>query len=220
MIVWCDRVLCFLLCLLIFVVAAAPAAVSLLGGVAVLCFLLKKAAVLRTAWQGASTPATRWSTLHAALRLKFQAPVVEWLCVAFVVATFCSVLISLYPHLSYSAFAAKTIFTVFFFMMMQEVFQTPVRVRWFAGLFFLSAVILCLDGVWQLSGHPDIFKQLVVTDGRMKSSMKHPNDLGAYLIFIILPLAVLAIQKCRSFIRQKSLAGALQMFLSVGAACA
>ncbi|MBF0485459.1 MAG: O-antigen ligase family protein [Candidatus Omnitrophica bacterium] len=180
-----DRFIFVSLCLLIFVLPATIAGVSIFSALAILFFLLKKVFVFQKAWQSACGP-LRWKKAVSALVLPGYFPSrVFWTLMAFVAVCFLSIFWSVVPSLSVKAFFGKTLKVVIVFLAVQESVTTPKRKMWFLSCFLVSAFILCLDGLWQrIMGH-DVFRHVVLGDGRVNASLNHPNDLGAYLILAI-----------------------------------
>jgi hypothetical protein len=177
---WLDRLTFFFLCVLIFVLPASIAGVSIFSILAILLFLAKKISygILRQ-----RELARLWPVRTRAVMLPFG---------LYILIAAISIFFSSDPQQSISAIFGKVLHGVVLSLVVMDTLITQKRFRIFLGVWLTSAFVLCLDGLWQLSSSGDLFKNNPIIEGRMSASMRHPNDLGAYLI-VVVPVAFMLI---------------------------
>jgi len=105
-----------------------------------------------------------------------------------------SVFLSCDTQLSFRAFLGKILQSVLLFFVLIGTLSTRRRIYIFLMWFLASAVILSLDGFWQIFAGWDIFKHNTLVQERVCASMRHPNDLGAYLIIVLPLMLMIAVQ--------------------------
>ncbi len=202
MIFWCDRLMYFSILALMASLPFAKAGVKIASGLAILFFLLKKAAQLKQAL--ALPAASRSPALREACILPFRAAASEYGASAYLAVCFLSLFLTHFFKPTFRAFFGKTLEVIFLFIIVQEVLNSPRRIRWFLGIFVTAAVVLSLDAFGQLAFGRDLIRGFPLLLGRVCATMKHPNDLAAYLINIILPVGVMAGGAGQAFFKHKS----------------
>ncbi len=124
---------------------------------------------------------------------------------------------------SLKGFVGKSLQSVFLFLIAYGSVTSLKRIRILITVLLVSAGIIGLDSLGQYFWGNDFFVQASMSLGRVTASFKHPNDLGTYLLVMILPtLALVFIEgekffKVRSFRRGFHLLG-WSIFLGVLAA--
>ncbi|MFC1510380.1 O-antigen ligase family protein [Candidatus Omnitrophota bacterium] len=189
---FCDKAILVCLCLLIYFLPISIAVVEISSALAFLFYLGKRGSAFYLDAQGGKlkTQGASWITK---IRLFFGAfkPIKNCLnkpLFILFVAYLISVFFSQSPAESLKGFFGKFVQNVFIFIAFLEGVNSKKRLRIFLSVFFISAVVVCANGVFQfftqsgfIFGHPRI-------DGRLMSCLRQANDFAAYLIVIILPL--------------------------------
>jgi putative inorganic carbon (HCO3(-)) transporter len=186
---FCDRVIFFSLCAVIFFLPASIAYLDSFAALAAFFYLLKKAVHTFRAWPYKAS--------------QFNLP--QWTC--FIWRSFyprenclnlplrfltlsiaISVLFSQYPGLGLMAFFGKFVKSLFLYFSFLEVFNDRRRIHIFLGVFLLSAFIAALSGVVQhftgrdfIKGHVIATENFVSTQ-RITSTFFGANGFGAYLL--------------------------------------
>lgn len=180
--VFFDRAMFVLVCLLLFFLPATNAVVESASAAAILVFILKRFTLKASAFK--ALPA--WPVLLPLLLF------VGWSGVSAVWSSF--------PVLSLKGFLGKTLQGAFLLLISYEMLSSRKRFCIALVVFLVSAALISMDGVWQVFSGYDIFVHAPFTDGRAMAAFKHPNDFGAYLLFVILPVIVLTVMTgVRSF---------------------
>jgi O-antigen ligase len=159
-----DRAIYVSLCLLVFVLPATIAGVSIFSGLAILFLIIKRGTAFRRPGSSPGLPGS------VALPLTI-----------FVLVCFISIFISMRPDLSMRAYVGKVLKVAALLIAVYEVMSTARRRQWFLRCFLFSALILCLDAFWQMLTGFDVFRSVPIVSGRVSAAFNHPNDLGAYL---------------------------------------
>jgi O-antigen ligase len=187
---------------MVFILPASIAGVKSFGSLAILLFLIRMG--VQAAEASRMARGQRFEAVRKAWGLSVTAPAVEVMAGAFILICLCAVFISQYPGLSFIALAGKIFFAASLLVVTHEILVTPARILWFIRILLLSAGIICLDGIWQwVTGH-DLLRHISFDMGRINASMRHPNDLGAYLLFVILPVAVIFFSFLADLLKQRT----------------
>ena len=104
-----------------------------------------------------------------------------------------SVIKSQVPELSVRAFINKILEQCLLFSSFIECMKTKKQIYRFLCFYFLSALVVGLSGFVQYATGQDFLRGNEIADGRISSSLRHANDLGAYIlitypIFLLLGL--------------------------------
>ncbi|MBF0594474.1 MAG: O-antigen ligase family protein [Candidatus Omnitrophica bacterium] len=191
-----DRGIFLLLCFLVFFLPSSNAIVQIFSGLLIFFYLVKKFCIERVAG--------RLATFDRA---------VFWPLLLFLGWALLTVFISHYPVLSLRAFVGKLMKVAGLMVITYEALNSCRRINIFIGFLLTAAMIIVLDSLWQMySGH-DFFVHSLYISGRVMASFKHPNDLGAYLVFMILPALVLVFVFCAETFKQYS---GLKVFRAFG----
>jgi len=107
--------------------------------------------------------------------------------------SFISIFTSQFPAESIRGFFGKVLQSAFIYFTFIECINSKKRLKIFLYVFFISCVLICINGLYQyFIGKGFIFEHLVY-EGRISSSFRHANDFAAYLIIIIPVLYYLSI---------------------------
>jgi hypothetical protein len=171
-----DRLIRFSFYALIFFLPISIALVETFSGFAIFFFLIKRIVILRQKKFEIFRPVP--SFLNRPLAI-------------FVLATFLSVIFSQHHQLSIVAFFGKTLQGVLLFIVFLEVFNEVKFINNFLLFWASSALLTCLSGFSQYLFHFEFLRGNEMSEGRVSSSLRHANDLGAYIITVCPILFVL-----------------------------
>lgn len=163
---WFDCASFLCLCGFILVLPMTIAGVEIFASLACLFFLLRKI-----------VGSCRGEACGTAIPLKVLVPALVFLAVCAI-----SIFYSEAPRLSLRAFVGKSFLAVLLFLVVPSIVATRRRLSFLLGCFFTSAVVLACDAFWQLWSGADLFYRTPLIGDRVSAAMRHPNDLGAYLI--------------------------------------
>jgi len=111
----------------------------------------------------------------------------------FIFICFLSVLNSQFIVFSLKGFFFKLLQWTFLYFVFIEVVTTRKQLRIFLTAFFISAMIVIVDGFVQSLTGRDFIYQHILWGGRVSASFRHPNDFGGYLIIVSLMLLTMTL---------------------------
>jgi len=112
---------------------------------------------------------------------------------AYLIICFVSIFFSSNIKISSRAFFAKTIQSLAFFLVVAETLNTDRRVKNLISVFFASALLLGIDGIFQHFTHKDFIRNRPYYGlPRIHATFSTSNDFGCYLTAII-PFALISI---------------------------
>ncbi|MFA5357114.1 MAG: O-antigen ligase family protein [Candidatus Omnitrophota bacterium] len=159
-----DNIILFSLYALIFFFPVSKALIEVTSTIAIICFIIKK--LLRRD----GLPST-----------SLNLPIFIYLAVCFV-----SVFTSSNFQISSRIFWGKVIQEILFFFVVADILSDERRMRNFIYIFFLSAAIVGIDGIYQYFTHKDLLRNRPdLGIPRIYASFGTPNDFGAYLITLL-----------------------------------
>lgn len=150
-------------------------------------FFTKRIVLFFLAWKDRQTaisaPGPR---VHQVLArsLKPASTFLSWPVGMFILFNGVSIIFSHDRSLSLNGFFGKIIQSTFLFFIFTEVIRTPRRIQTFIVLTLAAAALTVTNGLIQYRTGWDVSHQKSLVDGRIVSWFNHPNDLGAYLIFL------------------------------------
>jgi putative inorganic carbon (HCO3(-)) transporter len=100
----------------------------------------------------------------------------------FLLCNLISILISRYPGLSVKGFVCSVFQEAILFFALGECLRNKKRIQIFTFSFMLSIALVTINGLIQFFLGTDFIYGHSLGQGRVMSSFKHPNDLGAYLV--------------------------------------
>ncbi len=107
-------------------------------------------------------------------------------CLLFVAAGILSVIFSQIPLRSLSNLFFEFLQNILFMCFFVETFQNRRQIVTIIKIFFASMTLVGINGLWQFyTGEGFILKRSLVQEVRIMSTLKHPNDLGAYLMLML-----------------------------------
>ncbi|NLE64484.1 MAG: hypothetical protein GX606_01030 [Elusimicrobia bacterium] len=171
-----DRLIFFFLCMLVFVLPASKAGVSIFSVLTILTFLIKKGAQAVVYLRSSPRPAWRFDPRAGRLLIALA---------AVVIINLLAVVWSELPDQSLKAFLSKVLEHVFLYLAAREVLGSSRRLKTLVGVLIVSAGILSVDALFQFFSGTDIFKDLPLVEGRVTASFSHANGLGAYLVIAL-----------------------------------
>ncbi len=189
-IAWCDRTMAFSLYALIWFIPISIAFVESFFGLALLAFWIKRlfqiSLTLKNSSQGRGLTLSHRIQLFISLFVPVESVLNRPIAV-FILAGFLSIFVSEYKALSIQGFFFKLLEWTFLYFIFIEAINHKRRLKIFIGVFFLSALLICINGlIQQITGREFIWGSEMGL-GRVSSSFRHPNDFGGYLV-VVLPL--------------------------------
>ncbi len=169
-----DRAVFVLLCALAVVLPVSTAGVEICGAAAIFLFLINRG--ITGCRQGGAAGAM------GAVPLRLVIPLVFFLGICGL-----SILWSVDPKLSLRAFGGKSIGAALLLVTAAGTLTSRDRILRFSLCLLASAFVVAMDGGWQLWQGHDLLRGEALLRGCVSASMNHPNGLGAYLIFALLP---------------------------------
>ncbi|MGE0268337.1 MAG: O-antigen ligase family protein [Candidatus Omnitrophota bacterium] len=185
----CDLTIFCALCGMIWFIPISAALVEWMFGICLIAFLIKRSLSYRQ--QYAQTDSTNQSPRGGqSLKsvLKYLKPADNHLnkpLFLFVLAAVLSAVFGIRPSVSFQSIVFKVLqnlFTAFFFV---EAVNSRKRLKIFLGIFLASIMLININGIYQYIVREDFIRHRVVTDGRVLSSFRHPNDFASYLTVVI-----------------------------------
>lgn len=180
----CDKTAFFSICALIYFLPISIALVEWFVALPVMCFCIKKLTDL--VFRLGSLRKNKWRKDKLKYCLKALVPINNFLTapvMGYVFICFLSIFISSYPQLSTKAFFGKVLERVFLFFVFVESVNTKRRIKRFSVFLLISVGLICLNGLFQSVYAQGFIRGFTINDGRIASSLKHPNDFATYLIF-------------------------------------
>jgi len=105
----------------------------------------------------------------------------------FLGVAFATIFVSYAPAHSIKGFIFKTLQGAFTCFMVMEAVNTKKRLKIFMSVFFIAIAVTAVNGLYQYITEEGFLRHRLFLDGRVTSSFRHANDLGAYLV-IALPI--------------------------------
>ncbi|MBI3314513.1 MAG: O-antigen ligase family protein [Candidatus Omnitrophica bacterium] len=119
----------------------------------------------------------------------------------FIAAVVLSVVFSQHHHLSVVAFVGKTLQGLYVYSAFLEVFTDAGSVDNFIFVWFASALITGSSGLFQYFFGHDFLRNTALVGNRVSSSLRHANDLGAYIVAVC-PLLLVLLLHWKAFCMQ------------------
>jgi len=185
----CDKIMAFSFYAMIYFLPISIALVEIFTVLALLAYIGKRSYVLyghlhANPRDGASLPFGQ-KILHF---LKAYQPIPNPLnkpIAIFLSVTFLSVLFSQYPSTSFTGFLGKILQSAFLYFNFIECIRSRKRLRIFFVILFISSMLICANGIYQVTIGAGFIHGQPFFNGRMYSSLRQSNDFGAYLITFI-----------------------------------
>jgi len=115
----------------------------------------------------------------------------------FVLINLLSVIVSQYPGLSWQGFVCKLLQGTLVLCGIVDGIKTRKRIGILVFIFCLSSLVVGSNGIYQYFKGVGFIQGREVLQGRLRSSLKHANDFGGYLI-VVLPLVLSLLLWCLS----------------------
>ena len=183
---WCDKTMAFSFYALIYFLPISIALTEIFSTLPLICWFLKRGACFHQSLKRNSASIRSFFSKFAFFFKSFK-PVNNYLTVPiafFLFFNLVSMLLSHHRAVSLEGFLGKTLQSAFIYFTFIECINSRKRLKLFFKAFFISATLICINGIYQYCLgsefiHGNIF------NGRISSSLRHPNDFGAYLVVII-----------------------------------
>jgi hypothetical protein len=184
---WSQRVSVFSFCALVYFLPISTALVEVFSSIIISVFFLRRIFIISQPSSGAAgvswkPPAT---FLNAFIYFYFLANLV-------------SVLFSHHLALSLQGLIFKVLEGVVLFFAFVENFRDRKTLLIFLSVFLIGITLIVVNGTFQALYGKDFVLGLIKVDGRVRSTFKHPNDFGTYLISITPWLLLLAMIQGRN----------------------
>lgn len=188
-ILWCDKAMAFSFYALIYFLPISIALSETFTALALIWYLLKRATIFLVDLKGKDLS---WLSLSFSKNpilffLKRFKPIDNHLNIPvtlFLVVSFISAVLSQRSSVSWSGFLGKTLQSAFIYFNFIECINSKKRLKIFLSVFFVSCTLVCINGIYQsIMGKGFIFGHEHID--RVRSSFRHANDFGAYLIIVI-----------------------------------
>lgn len=186
-IAWCDKITVFSFYALIYFVPISTALVEILSGFIITAFFFKRGAFFyiksRKIGKG-----HKENSVFGRIRDSFK-PVPTYLnkfIGFFMLVNFLSVVFSHYPGLSIKGFVCRLFQGVVLFSTFVECMATKKQIKTFVNVYLISATLVVSNGLAQYFQGRGFVHGHLLSNGRVLSSLNHANDLGAYLIVVIM----------------------------------
>ena len=179
----CDKKAFVSICALIYFLPISIALVEWFVALPVLCFCIKKLIEVVFRIYEAGKNKVRKDKIRYCL--KGFLPVNNFLAasvMAYAVVCFLSIFVSSYPQLSTRAFFGKILERVFLFFVFVESVNTEKRIKRFSLILFISAGLICINGLYQSVFAQGFIRGFSMMEGRLTSTFNHPNDFATYLL--------------------------------------
>ena len=194
---WCDTVMVFCLCAAIYFVSISIALLEIFSYIALVFYFLKRTIIMGVETRRGKIGWRRLSFLGKLRQfLRAYKPIENCLnrpITVLLIFSFVSVLTSQYPAVSWKGFLGKPLAHAFLYFNFIECFNSRERLKKFLTVFFASASVVSLSGLYQSFFGRDLIFGHIAYDGRISSSFRAHNDFGAYLILVIPVLLSLTI---------------------------
>jgi len=212
----CDKAMFFFLCVLIYIISISSSIMEWAFGLAFIAFLIKREAFLFHNLME-YLQRTEGSSFKKGIEVFFKSfkPVGSSLnlpIAVFLGVAFATIFVSYDPAQSIKGFIFKTLQGALTCFMVMEVVNTRKRLKIFIGVFFISIALTTVNGLYQYITWEGFLRHRLFLDGRITSSFRHANDLGAYLV-IALPVLYCLLRFFRLPKKHNQLPGTRRNFL-------
>ncbi|MBP9855446.1 MAG: O-antigen ligase family protein [Candidatus Omnitrophica bacterium] len=184
----CDLIIFGALCGMIWFVPISSAGVEWMFGICLITFLTKRCLCYRQELADTKTSKLIFSRKNFLSALSYLKPVGNPLnkpIFVLVLVALLSAIFGVRPYVSIPAIITKLLqdtFTAFFIV---ETVNSSKRLKIILGFFLASIFMINIDGMYQYVTQTDFMRGRVMTDGRLSSAFRHPNDFASYLIVVI-----------------------------------
>jgi putative inorganic carbon (HCO3(-)) transporter len=181
-----NGIVVFFYCLLIYFLPISIALTESLAGFVIVSFLIKKVLLNIHDIRDLPGPVT-WQAKRRVIveSLKIPAGNLNKPVVFFLLASLLSVFHSQYFTLSLVAFLGKIMEGYFLLFSFADCFKTKQHIRNFIAVYLVVTLLMGINGVVQYITHTEFVRGTPLILGRISSSLRHANDFGAYLLFVI-----------------------------------
>jgi len=134
-----------------------------------------------------------------------------------------SVLISHYPLLSLQGFFCKLVQGVFLYFSFLESIVSKKQLKIFINIYIISITLISLNGLAQFFTGKGFVHRQTLMDGRVMSSLNHPNDYGSFILIAAIVVFTLFLAMAGLLKKRESLKAcdlrmtrSTKLFLQVG----
>lgn len=175
---WCDKALAFSCYALIYFLPISIALTETSSGLVIFFYLLKRGALFFHGPRTGSFSGPLFISSFKPAGNCLNKPVAVFLIINFI-----AVITSQFPRVSIEGFVGKVLEGAFTYFAFVEGISTKKRIKVFLGVFAVSLLLICVNGLYQyFLGHDFIHGQIFA--GRVFSSFRAPNDFAAYLVVV------------------------------------
>ncbi len=186
----CDTAVFYYACGLFYFLPISTGLTEWGSGLIIVTFFAKKTAVFLSENRRRTPESFRpgWSSrVYAFFRaMKPAGGYLSRPLALFIFINFLSVVFSQDMGLSFKGFMFKLLEGAFVYFGFMEGIKTKKQLRILAGVFLISAFVVGTNGIFQaMTGKGFIHGRDLIETVRVRSSLKHPNDFGGYLVMVI-----------------------------------
>jgi len=186
---WCDKGIAFSFYALIYFLPISIALCETFTGTALLFYLLKRGAIFGDYLRKKSLEGTKLSFWKRG-REFFKAfkPIdncLNWPIVIFLFFNLISVIFSQFHRESIEGFLGKSLQSAFIYFNFIECMKSEKRLKIFITVFLISCGLICINGLTQFAYGEGFVRHNLISDGRISSSLRAPNDFAAYLVVVV-----------------------------------
>jgi len=191
-----NGIVVFFYCLLIYFLPISIALTETMAGFVIFFFAIKKAILHNHDVRHMPQPVSVAQRLRLIVdSLKLTDSCLNTPMGIFIFIVLMSCVFSQYVILSIVAFFGKLLEGYLLYLIFADCVKTKAHLRNFIGVYFVSALLMGVNGIAQYFTHTEFVRGTPLVDGRVSSSLRHANDFGAYLTLVIpLLLSLLLLQ--------------------------
>ncbi len=194
--IWCDRVIVFACCALIYFLPISIALIEVFMGIAIFFYLLKRSVIFCSQLSTTETPLDFSSTAEIFIRsFKPKDNYLNLPIGCYILVCFISIFTSQYPGISWKGFLGKVMEGTFLFFAFIEAINSSKRLKIFLNIFFISMGLIFVDGIYQYFVGQEFIRGEMLIDKRISASFRAHNDFGAYLVMVSQLLIGIALMK-------------------------
>jgi len=181
----CDRTISFSFLGLVYFIPISTALVEIFSTIILTTYFTKRTGVFIQNYKTESAKSVLSRVERGFLFFRSYCPVRNPLnrpLGALLAINLLSVLISHYPLLSLQGFFCKLVQGTFLYFSFLESIVKKKQLKMFINIYIISISLISLNGLAQFFTGKGFVHRQTLMDGRVMSSLNHPNDYGSYIL--------------------------------------
>jgi putative inorganic carbon (hco3(-)) transporter len=170
---WCERSVVYSFYALIYFLPISTALVEIFSTIIIVAYLVKRGVVFSRTKSILKSFQPEPSPLNLPIGIFF-------------LVNFFSSVFSQYPAVSCKGLIFKLIQEIVLYFALVEFMKKKKQLQIFSGVFLVSGTLIVINGLVEYFKGKGFIHGNLLVGGRVMSSFNHPNDLGAYLIIIVI----------------------------------